>query len=433
MKILQVVHYFMTHGMGGSELYTYYLSKELSKQHDVRLFFTIPEDNDKTKVVQGHYQGLPYWALKKNRETYEYLFQERNKWVEKEFNEVLQQFKPDLVHFQHLINLSLRLPCLAKEKGIPCCLTLHDFWLLCPRTIFVTSDLRICKNYSALVCLSCLQEQFEYYFTHGSVKGLWPNSKRWVKRLLNEKKRIMAFFFLAWWRTFWVKKIFRDVDFFIAPSQFLLEKYLQNGIAREKILFIRHGFHQTHLHDIQKTASPKMRFAFVGTIRYHKGIYVLIDAFNKITGDAELKIYGRITPSLRDDLAKRINNPNIFIMGELKEEDKRKAFEGIDVLIVPSICYENCPLVINEAFMAKIPVITSNLGGMAELVKDGEYGFTFPVGDSEQLANKIQLFIKNPDLKNHLSANLPDVKDIQTHTEEIIQLYYRLKENQTGY
>jgi glycosyltransferase involved in cell wall biosynthesis len=243
----------------------------------------------------------------------------------------------------------------------------------------------------------------------------------------------MAFFFLAWWRAFWVKKIFRDVDFFIAPSQFLLEKYLQNGIARGKILFIRHGFHQTHLHGIQKTASPKMRFAFVGTMRYHKGIYVLIDAFNKITGDAELKIYGRITPALRDDLTKRIDNPDILIMGELKEEDKRKAFEEIDVLIVPSICYENCPLVINEAFMAKIPVITSNLGGMAELVKDGEYGFTFPVGDSEQLANKIQLFIKNPALKNHLSAKLPDVKDIQTHTEEIFQLYNRLKENQIGY
>ena len=90
------------------------------------------------------------------------------------------------------------------------------------------------------------------------------------------------------------------------------------------------------------------------------------------------------------DLTKKIINPNIHIMGELENKDKRKAFEEIDVLIVPSLWYENSPLVIAEAFLSKIPVITSNIGGMAELVKDGENGFTFPVGDAEKLMKEIE-------------------------------------------
>jgi glycosyltransferase involved in cell wall biosynthesis len=239
-------------------------------------------------------------------------------------------------------------------------------------------------------------------------------------------KKTSVHFSLALWRPYWVKKVFRDVDVFIAPSQFLLEKYVQNGIDREKIVLLRHGFNKDDFSDVQKISSPTMRFGFVGTLRAHKGIYLLIDAFNRITGKAELKIYGRVTSSLLADLKKRIVNPNIHVMGELKKEDKREAFSEIDVLIVPSICYENSPLTISEAFLAKIPVITSNIGGMAELVRDEEYGFTFPVGNSEKLQEKIQLFINNPDLKDRFSVNLPEVNDIKTHAEEIMSVYHNV-------
>ena len=426
MRILQVVHYFILFGLGGSEYYVYYLCKELSKKHDVIIFFTTSEDGDKGRVLKGVYDGIPYWALKKNRMSYSHPFHDRNRWVEEEFTKVIEQFKPDIIHFQHLINLSLKLPSLAKKRGIPNCMTLHDFWFLCPRTIFLTSDLKICSNHSPKHCLDCLQGEIEYYPIRNKVNGLWHTGKREIKKVLNYAKKTMVHFSLARWRPYWVKRVFKDVQLFIAPSQFLLEKYVQSGLDREKIVLIRHGFNKDDFYGMQRTVSPKVRFAFIGTIRAHKGIYLLIDAFNKITGTAELKIYGRVTSSMVDDLKKRIVNSNIHIMGELKKEDKRIAFSEIDVLIVPSICYENSPLTINEAFLSKIPVITANIGGMAELVKDGEYGFTFPVGDAEKLAERIQLFIKNPELKDKLSANLPEVNDIKTHAKEILNIYNNL-------
>lgn len=427
MRILQVVHYFILFGLGGSEYYVYYLCKELSKNHDVIIFFTTSEDGDKGRILKGDYDGIPYWALKKNRMLYSHPFHDRNRWVEEEFTKVVEQFKPDIIHFQHLINLSLKLPSLAKKRGIQTCVTLHDFWFLCPRTILLTSDLKICSNHSPRHCLDCLQGEIEYYPIRDKVIGLWHTGKRKIKKVLNCAKKATVLFSLALWRPYWVKRVFKDVQLFIAPSQFLLEKYVQSGLDREKIVLIRHGFNKDDFYGIQRTASPKVRFAFIGTIRAHKGIYLLIDAFNKITGAADLKIYGRVTSSMVDDLKKRIVNSNIHIMGELKKENKREAFSEIDVLIVPSLCYENSPLTISEAFLAKAPVITTDIGGMAELVKDGEYGFTFPVGDAEKLAERIQLFIKNPELKNKLSSNLPEVKDIRTHTEEILNIYYKLK------
>ncbi len=426
MRIIHVIHYFILFGLGGSEYYAYYLCKELSKNHDVIIFFTTSEDGDKGRVLKGDYDGIPYWALKKNRMSYSHPFHDRNRWVEEEFTKVVEQFKPDIIHFQHLINLSFKLPSLAKKRGIPICMTLHDFWFLCPRTIFLTSDLKICSNHSPRNCLDCLKGEIEYYPTRNKVNGLWRTGKREIKKLLNFAKKTKVLFSLALWRPYWVKKVFEDVDVFIAPSQFLLEKYVQNGIDREKIVLIRHGFDKDDLIGVRRTSSPKMRFGFIGTIRAPKGIYLLIDAFNKITGTAELKIYGRVTSYMVKDLKKRIVNSNVHIMGELKKEDKRKAFSEIDVLIVPSICYENSPLTISEAFLSKIPVITANIGGMAELVKDGEYGFTFPVGNAEKLREKIQLFIRNPELKDNLSANLPEVKDIKTHTKEILNIYHNL-------
>jgi glycosyltransferase involved in cell wall biosynthesis len=419
-----VIHYFILFGVGGSEYYAYYLCKELSKNHDVIIFFTTSEDGNKGSVLKGDYDGIAYWALKKDRMSYSHPFHDRNRWVEEEFTKVVEQFKPDIIHFQHLINLSFKLPSLAKQRGIPSCMTLHDFWFLCPRTIFLTAELKLCTNHSPRNCLDCLEGDIEYYPERSKVNGLWRTVKEEIKKVLNCAKKTTVLFSLALWRPYWIKKVFKDVDLFIAPSQFLLEKYVHNGIDREKIALLRHGFNKDDFSGVRAACSPKMRFGFVGTIRAHKGIYLLIDAFNKITGNAELKIYGRVTSALLEDLKKRIVNPNIHIMGELHKEDKRKAFSEIDVLIVPSICYENSPLTISEAFLSKIPVITSNIGGMAELVKDGEYGFTFPVGNAEQLQEKIQLFINDPELRDNLAANLPEVNDIKTHAKELVNMYH---------
>jgi glycosyltransferase involved in cell wall biosynthesis len=426
MKILQVVHYFPPLGRGGAELYTYQLSIELLKFHDVRLFFTIPDDRGSGKIEEGCYNGIPYWAIKKDYCTFDQPFHERSELVEREFSKTLDSFKPDIIHFQHLCNLSLALPSLAKKAGIPCCFTLHDFWLLCPLIFFLNSEMKICNSYSLVSCVDCIQDRIGYYTLPSKGFGAVHFAKNYAKKALNFKKRITAFLSIGFWRAYWVKKILKTVNIFIAPSQFLRMRFVKHGLSPQKIIFTPHGYKTKTLSGVKKTSSPILRFAFIGTMQFHKGIYVLIDAFNGVAGPHELRLYGSVTPESADDLRKKIKNPHIHIMGELKDEDKRNAFTDIDILIVPSICCESYSLVINEAFITKTPVIVSNIGAMAERIQDGVTGLTFPPGDSAALAEKINVFIRNPQLIQSFAAQIPIINDIQTHAAELSNIYKKI-------
>ena len=102
-----------------------------------------------------------------------------------------------------------------------------------------------------------------------------------------------------------------------------------------------------------------------------------------------------------------------------------KVLSEIDVVVVPSIWYENAPLTINEAFTASVPVITSNIGGMKELVRDGENGLLFEVGDSNDLTTKMQMIIDDPELLNKLQKGIKikSVTPIDEHVRTIRELY----------
>ena len=87
--------------------------------------------------------------------------------------------------------------------------------------------------------------------------------------------------------------------------------------------------------------------------------------------------------------------------------------------------YENSPLVIHEVFLAKIPVITSNLGGMAELVLHEKNGLLFEPGNVDDLIEKMNIFIQNPDLIDKYSQET-QVRSIQEDVDEIVKLYHDL-------
>ena len=106
--------------------------------------------------------------------------------------------------------------------------------------------------------------------------------------------------------------------------------------------------------------------------------------------------------------------------------DIAKMLSETDVIVVPSIWYENSPLTIHEAFMAHIPVITANIGGMAELVQDGINGLLFQVGDPKDLARKMQKVIDDPRLIERLSSRIDSVIPMENHVLEIRKIYRTL-------
>jgi len=162
-------------------------------------------------------------------------------------------------------------------------------------------------------------------------------------------------------------------------------------------------------------------------------IHVLLQAFNRIEKqNVELRIHGYFAPfqlgfeDYPDYLRSLCKKDTLQWCGKYENRDIARLLSHIDVLVVPSIWYENSPLTIHEAFMAGIPVITSNIGGMAELIRDGENGLLFEVGDSADLAKQMQTVIDNPELIERLKSNIQPVSPIETHTQEIAEVYARL-------
>jgi glycosyltransferase involved in cell wall biosynthesis len=229
-----------------------------------------------------------------------------------------------------------------------------------------------------------------------------------------------------------VKEMCELVDLFISPSQFLRENFIEYGIPARKILFSKYGHQRSYFSGFTKRESALLRFGYVGNLIPTKGIHVLVEAFNGVrSGEAELKIYGDFVPyggfeDYPNLLQGLVSNKRIRFMGGYQHSAIADIMAEIDVLVVPSIWYENSPLTIHEAFLANTPVIASDIGGMAELVQDGVNGLLFRTGSTRDLRRKLERIIRQPDLIGRLSINIWPVKTIEENAGEIERIYHEV-------
>jgi glycosyltransferase involved in cell wall biosynthesis len=177
-----------------------------------------------------------------------------------------------------------------------------------------------------------------------------------------------------------------------------------------------------------KTPSQKLRIGYVGQIIPIKGVHILIEAFKKanLEGRAKLEIWGGFEkdPGYVKQLKELVDdNASISLNGRFVHDDIANVFSNIDVLVVPSLWYENAPLVIQEAFAAETPVIATNLGGMAEMVSNEMNGLLFERGNAEDLARQLRRLIEEPGLLEGLRTGIPKVKTTEEEVSELETLY----------
>jgi glycosyltransferase involved in cell wall biosynthesis len=99
-------------------------------------------------------------------------------------------------------------------------------------------------------------------------------------------------------------------------------------------------------------------------------------------------------------------------MGRYDHQEVDRVLSAVDVVVVPSIWYENAPLVIGEAFLAGKPVVMAVFGGMQEWVEDEVNGLLFRQRDVDDLRRKLARFIADPGLVGRPARNCPAVKSI---------------------
>ncbi len=413
MRILEVVHQFPPSKVGGTEIYTQSLSTELAKRgHEVVAFHR--EEKAVKQPYEEEYisQGLKIRRVCSNLNgvsPLEAFFSSfRNRFIEKSFTQLLDEMQPDIVHFQHLKDLSLRLVTLAHRRGLPTLLTLHDYWLFCGNAQLITPRQKVCSGpFFWLNCAYCAAARVEAPF------------------LVAAAPAIAALFA---YRAYRVGRAIRDVDLFVAPTAFVKEVFIKRGLPEGKVRQIDHGI-DLQGRESAKRLDDKLRFAYIGGLAWQKGVHVLIEAFNRLDPQrAILSVYGdeEVFPSYAEDLHRMASNPAIRFLGQVAREELGQVLAETDVLVVPSLWYETSSLVIQEAFAAQVPVIASRLGALAEKVRHQVDGLLFAPGEPGALRQAMERLMETPSLLSDLRSHIQPVKKMTEHAEEVLGLYQEL-------
>lgn len=386
------------------EVYSHTLCQELSRLgHEIFIFTRIENEFlESYEVIDEVVDSLRIRRINKPKDySYNDKFYDEN--IDEAFRQFLEEVQPDIVHFGHICHLSINLLAIAKAYHKRIVYTIHDFWLFCVKGQLINEKMQICSAPSIESCKQCSPYKPKDY---------------------EVRKNLLA-----------LARMRECVDIFIAPSHTVRDFFIQNGINPAKIHYQKYGFNTESIHYTKRIFNKDsiIRFAFMGRIIPTKGIRVLLEAFDRLCAILssqttqfqdtlpELKIYGSYGYGVR----RLSTNPHIHFMGGYENAKITTILQDIDVLIVPSIWLENAPLVIQEAFLAGCVVVTSNIGGMKELVSENE-GFLFEVGNAQSLCDTLLKIVKNPKILNAIPDNRHKVVSIQEDSQRIIQIYQNL-------
>jgi glycosyltransferase involved in cell wall biosynthesis len=314
---------------------------------------------------------------------------------------LIKKEKPDIAHLQnihHHITPSILYP--LKKHKIPVIWTLHDYQLICPNISFL-ADGKICEK--------CKNNKY-----------FWPP-------IIKCKKGSMAASLMSAIEIMIhnAMGISRLVDIFIAPSEFIRNKFIEYGYDKEKVVCQPYVVNFNLKHDKNETGDY---YLYIGRISEEKGIKTLINASIK-ANSGKLKIVG--DGPLKDEMISYVSskngNENVEFLGHKTHNEVMGLLEKCQFTIVPSEWYENYPYAILEAFAVGKPVIGAKIGGIPELVHNAETGLLFETGNVDDLSLKIKYLIENPDKAAELGNNArlftENELNSKKHYQKLIEIY----------
>lgn len=327
--------------------------------------------------------------------------------VEKAIRKEIAEVKPDLVYIIHFVNkLSPSVIRGAKKMGMPVVLRLSDYFLLCPRFDFM---------YEKKPCEECLHKGYRTCIQRRCVKDSLFAS---LVRVLSMKIHMLL-------------NIYKDVDAFITPSEFLKNKLIENGFDGSKINCI-----PTFTASKSEVGEPRIGEygLYFGRITEEKGVETVVKAFEKMP-ERCVKIMGDDTT----EEAKRLirytednNLKNIEFVGFKSGVELEEIIKGARYTLIPSIWYDNLPNTALESFQYSKPVIASNIGSLPELVEDGVNGFLFDPYSPEELIDRI-CRLDDVELVQRMGANsrkrLEKKFAPSAHYDALLNVFVRVRES----
>ncbi|CAG1023034.1 partial D-inositol 3-phosphate glycosyltransferase, partial [Patescibacteria group bacterium] len=356
-----------------------------------------------------------------------------NQLVNRYFQKILYEFEPDIVHFFHLSRLGTGLIDEVVERKIPAFMTPTDFWVCC-----TTAQLTLCNGQ---LCLGPSQYSGNCvkHFVQNTHKGLLGKIIPYmpteimdslvnltVKGKLPFYKQQHEVIATAKRLPFNISRL-NKLKAIISPTHLMTRQLLAYGVEKERIIQSAFGIDVPMADSSRSEPSLPLRIGFIGTLGKHKGCHVLIKAVQSLPAEQiKLAIYGNDTdfPDYAEQLKQSAQtSDNIEFRGTFPNAQISDVFAGLDVLVVPSLWYENTPLVVYSAQAAHCPVIASDFEGFADVITHEDNGLLFEAGNVTALTEQLSRLIHAPDLLKKLSEKARLPKSTVTYVNELLTIW----------
>lgn len=367
-RILVMAHAHPDFSLGGGEIAAYNLFKAYKANEQVEDAWFLARA-DRGRGITGHIskrrdneylweQGIHDWHLMKAA---------HQDSVTTWFADLIKALKPTVVHTHHYAHLGLEYLRVIKQvdPSIRIVMTLHEYMAICSNNgqMIKTGSFKLCNRSSYDECRQCFPERTAEDF--------------WLRK----------HFFMSY---------FELVDQFVSPSEFLRQRYIDWGLPADKIVVIENGQSDEPPLPPRPLAEgeTRNRFGFFGQINPYKGLDVVLRALHEMPKAERKKIVLEVhganlehqSKEFQDKIealrAPLIKQGVVQWVGPYQPHELRARMAGVDWVVVPSIWWENSPMVIQEAFSCGRPLLVSDIGGMKEKVRHGFDGYCVSSGSA---------------------------------------------------
>lgn len=371
MRILQIAHDHPDWTTGGTEIVAHDLARALAARPGIsaRLMVAATSLHRPDALPGG--LGRIGEDLVLRTGAYDRFMMNRldgTDWVET-LTRLLAVEKPDIVHLHGLDRIGGDVLPVIRRQAPNCriVLTLHDYQLICANEglMLTTTDGARCRGASPDACRRCFPDQT-------------------AARHALRRAHLLA--------------VLNAVDLFIAPSRFLRDRFVAWGLDPARVLLLPNAVAATPAlsgPDPEPQRARRNRFGFFGSIARHKGVLTLLEAAARAGGDVSVTLHGGLgyaDDGFRADFGRALAAAGQAAqhVGPYHRDEAVALMRTADWIVVPSLWWENSPLVMLEAQAAGRPVVCSGIGGMAELVEHGRTGLHFAPGNAAALAEAMQ-------------------------------------------
>jgi glycosyltransferase involved in cell wall biosynthesis len=412
LRVLVISHAHPSISLGGGEIASYNLHKGLNALPGVQSVYLArashPIPRHGTTALMSLRRSSDEILFHADEYDHFYLSNSNTDEIRRDLLRFVRDFNPHVVHFHHVLGLGLE-TLYAIREALPdaaILLTFHEYLSICNNDgqMVKAGSSKLCTEASPIDCHACFP-------------GVPP------ARFLKRERFIRGMLELA--------------DAFVSPSLFLARKYAEWGLDPDKLHVIENGISVESVAPPRELTGPnprRNRFAYFGQMTPYKGVDVLVDAVSRVPDeiwgtDSRLMIFGgnleKQPREFQDHMAKLIKEAGsrVRFYGAYQNAEMPRLMDSVDWVVVPSIWWENSPLVIQEALHHRRPIICSNIGGMAEKVRDGLDGLHFRVRSAEDLADRFTEALSDPLIWDRLYHSTRQPTNCIESAQEHVALY----------